>query len=31
VKIDLENPDGALKANMPADAFIPLLTTTAQR
>lgn len=31
VKIDLKNPDGALKANMPADAFIPLLTTTAQR
>lgn len=25
VKIDLENPEGALKANMPADAEIPLL------
>lgn len=28
VKIDLENPDGALKSNMPADAFIPLTNGT---
>ena len=31
VKIDLENPDGALKSNMPADAYIPLLSATASR
>lgn len=29
VKIDLENPEGVLKANMPADAFLPLLTAEA--
>lgn len=31
VKIDLENPEGVLKANMPADAFIPLLPAEANR
>ncbi len=31
VKIDLENPDGVLKANMPADAYIPLLSIDAKR
>lgn len=31
VKIDLENPDGVLKANMPADAYIPLLPAEANR
>jgi HlyD family secretion protein len=25
IKIDIENPDGELKSNMPADAEIPLL------
>jgi HlyD family secretion protein len=31
VKIDLENPDGALKSNMPADAYIPLTRGTSQQ
>lgn len=31
VKIDLENPEGALKSNMPADAYIPLISVTANR
>ena len=31
VKIDLANPEGVLKANMPADAYIPLLPTGAKR
>lgn len=31
VKIDLENPDGALKSNMPADAYIPLIRGTSQQ
>lgn len=31
VKIDLPNPDGAWKVNMPADAFIPLLAVNAPR
>lgn len=31
VKIDLANPEGILKANMPADAYIPLLPTGANR
>lgn len=31
VKIDLENPEGVLKANMPADAFLPLLAAEAAK
>ncbi|MCZ2153884.1 MAG: efflux RND transporter periplasmic adaptor subunit [Bryobacterales bacterium] len=31
VKVDLPNPDGAWKVNMPADAFIPLLAVNSPR